>query len=361
MAFKSRFADKMKNIGNQSKGATDERFWTEDYTQKGSYKIRPTVDKNNVRFFEYKEHVVKYMDGGREKEYKFVCPKLIGENCPVCDAFNAAFRAEKESEKERLKKYVKSKTKRITNIRVIENKLNEEQKGKFYLFNINGVVNKLFDEQSKDKDETSADDEKLDFDPFDPVYGASLLYAYQPAKSKNDFPTWNGTKFMSKIDNILGKTLGNPTDYEEDEWNKMAIAFQDEHFEKVEKVLREKSHELAKYEEEIKQLCPNEDDIMKQIGHILFGSAVKKDKKEELYEDDSDFEDDIEQDVKETNKKNVDKKPKKEEDAGFDDDDDFEQEVKREKRTVRKEVELDDEDDSSSEKVLDDEEDDMPF
>jgi ribosomal protein L11 methylase PrmA len=163
---------------------------------------------------------------------------------------------------------------------------------------------------------------------------------------------------MSKIDNILGKTLGNPTDYEEDEWTKMAIAFEDDNIEKVEKVLREKSYELAKYEEEIKQLCPTEDNIMKQIGHILFGSAVKKDKKEELYEDDSDFEDEIEQDVKETNKKNVDKKSKKEEDAGFDDDDDFEQEVKSSKKPAKKD---DDEEEVGSETVLDDEDDEMPF
>jgi hypothetical protein len=364
----TRFNEKMKTLGGSSSNSKDERFFTEDYKLKGSYKLRLTTDKAGNKYVEYKMHIVKFNDDqGREKEYKFICPGIRKEPCPCCDAWKKTY--SDENEKERLKKYVSSKDIRVANVKVFENPHNEDEKGKVKLMKINGFAWKVIKAQM---DAESEDPEYIDVDPFDPAVGLMFLYCYAPPKSKNDFPKWDGSKFLSKVINIFGNSIGSPHDCDDEkEWMAKVEEFQDEYFEKIEQTLNTKTYDLDKYFKEICELAPGEDDIMKQVGHILFGTMKKKKK---LYEDDGSddndsdnneviADDDVVDDEKE--KKNfkrpeTKKKPKDDDDDVIMDDED--EKPAKSKTPPKKNAKVDDDEDGEENGSIDVEnDDDLPF
>jgi len=299
MAVKSRFADKMKDIKNKS-NKQDERIWSENYKEDGSYQLRLTCDMNGVRYVEYKQHTVYYKDDmGRERSYKFICPKIKGEECPVCEKMAAVYKECNDNDKAKLKlkKWIEAKIVRVANVRILENPLIKEERGLLKIIRLNGMVWPIIVEQTKSKEDTE-DPEFVEGDPFDPDYGLPLFYVYKKPKSQNDMPSWKGTKFIGTVTNILGNKLPkldkDATEKEIAEWDAKAKEWSDSNKEKIDKVLS-KTVDLEKYSEELKASSPSEDEIMKKVGSYLFGTFNKTTTaKEELYNENKPLDDEDE-------------------------------------------------------------------
>jgi hypothetical protein len=265
--FKSRFQEKLKKSYEESKTpnssqGSDERFWAEDFKEKGKYELRFVCDKNDLMTVSYKTHKVKYTLLGREKVYDHICPKSVGlGECPTCEKQREVYKTENDVEIDKMKTWIKSKNIRIANARILSDEKLPDIVGKIKLVKINGVIWKLFVKQI----ESEPDKKKplAGVNPFDPVCGLTLQYEYIPPVNGKGFPNWDNSEFLPQIVNLKGE----PVDLDK---------ITDEMQDKISEFVAKNTTDLTAYMEEIKEQTPTEDEILKNIGSILFGNFEPK-------------------------------------------------------------------------------------
>ena len=296
--LKSGFEKNKSNEGHTK----DSRIWSEDFKNSDTYQIRFTCDNEFNTVVKYKEHTVKYIDSrGMEKSEYFICPKINeGQECPVCDKMKKLWEDEKNGvmSKEQVKEYINAnfptKTRTITNVKVVKDEKRPENVGKVFLFRVNGYIDEHIQKQMRDKSEVD-DPEFVECIPFDPIKAPIFYLQYIAPTGKGSYPKWSGSKFLKTLSTIKGeKVTEETTDEELGKLEKGCMDFVNKH-----------THNLNSYLDEIKKKAPTYDEISAKIGQYIYGTnssnpilnSNKYVDKKDLVSDGEDEDDDIIEDI----------------------------------------------------------------
>ena len=284
--MKNKMRDRLK--GNfekvvQSGGNKDSRLWAEDFKASGNYQIRFVCDEDFNTVVKYKEHTVKYIDSrGIEKSEYFICPKINGDDCPVCDKMKKLWDDEKNGlmTKDQVKDFINNKmptkTRVVTNIKILKDEKRPENVGNVYLFRVNGYVEKDIEAQMKDKGEV-ADPEFIEAIPFDPIKAPIYYLQYTIPASKGEFPKWTGSKFLKTLTTIKGEKITvDTTESELEELEEANLEY-----------VKSKTYNLNGYLDEIKKKAPTFEEISSKVSQYIYGasSASRYVDKKELVND----------------------------------------------------------------------------
>jgi len=261
--LKGSFENAIKSGGNK-----DERIWSEDFKVNGNYQLRFICDEDFSTVVKYKEHTVKYIDSrGLEKSEYFICPKINGDDCPVCDKMKKLWDDEKnglmtkDQVKEYINNYIPTKTRVITNVKVLKDDKRPENVGKTFLFRINGYVEGHIESQMKDKKEVE-DPEFIEAIPFDPVKAPIYYLQYTMPAFKGDYPKWTGSKFLKTLATIKGEKITiETTESELEELEESNLEY-----------VKNNTYNLNKYLEEIKKKAPSFEEITAKVSQYIYGT-----------------------------------------------------------------------------------------
>ena len=162
---------------NKSNDYKDDRFWrpTLDSASNGYAVIRflPAVEGEDIPWVKLYSHAFQ----GKGGWFIHNCPTTIGEKCPVCEANNELWNSGAESDK-RIARDRKRKLNYISNILVIEDPANPENKGKVFLFKYGKKIFEKIQEQMNPE--------------------------FQDESAINPFDFWKGANFKLKVRKVDG-------------------------------------------------------------------------------------------------------------------------------------------------------------
>jgi len=282
MKYKFDFAS-MKNETKKAiekdrkKFQPDERLWkiTVNDEKKGSAVLRFLPDQNGVPFKKYKSHFFWYEGPNGNTAYSGMCPRSIGEKCPVCDKASDFWKSPFDVDKNQAKGMF-AKEHWVANVYVEKDQFKPENEGKVFLYDFGPQIYKMYEkamfgpteEEREDMDQDEID-EIVTFVPCDFENGAPFLLKATPKQiGKSKAYTYEKSKFKnpSRIFEELG----------------------DSEFEgKIEEIM-EKTHDLSEWDK--KEKYPTDDYVKSKLGSFLG-------KSQDSVVDDSDDEDEDETEI----------------------------------------------------------------
>lgn len=210
----------------------DERFYTisKDADGNGTVTVRliPSVNANKTGLNMFVKRLVHNAKGsklfpGKDKPDirsfwgdEAICPKTISSDnkCPICDYGWAEWKAQKDTlSKEDVGKILGnwvSKEEYITNIQIINDKINPSNNGKIFLFKLSKTIVGMFQKEAEQFNElvsTCSPEERLArgipsdltfFDPYNLMCSKNLVLKYKSKKHvKTPIEYWNSSYFDS--------------------------------------------------------------------------------------------------------------------------------------------------------------------
>lgn len=316
MKLKPNFVKSLAKVKEDMKNGSkklDERLWypqgERNVDEMYEFYFLPSKPKNG----EYGEicydkiiyHKFEYLDrNGKKRNYFSPCPKMTGQDCPICDKVSELWEKEKDPsqaftiEDESLRKKLSLKHRYITNVLIKDDPKNPENNGKVFLttFPAKGQ-SVIFDMVLKQMNPSEIDlrkDSFEKFNPYEPFETAVFYYTYTAPKGKERFGNYSSSEFNTKNIGMINE--------DEDKLTEIIMS----------------AHDLEEYLDEYCEKTIGWDETIEKIGHLLDGSGVieieKNDiKDEDIYGDDVEDEE-IETKVETTEEVEVkDEKPEPEE------------------------------------------------
>ena len=153
---------------DKSKDYKDDRFWkpTLDTASNGYAVIRflPAIQGEDIPWVKLYSHAFN----GKGGWYIHNCPTTLGEKCPVCESNTELWNSGTESDK-RIARDRKRKLNYISNILIVEDPANPQNKGKVFLFKYG---KKIFEKIQEQMNPEFSDESAVN--PFDFWKGASF-------------------------------------------------------------------------------------------------------------------------------------------------------------------------------------------
>lgn len=172
----------------------DDRFVkvTRDENDVGSLVIRFIPDKNSLGVVTTYKHFGKIEDEktGDKRYFIAECPTTIGEKCPYCDKYLAAWKLKDEETVEFLKSGKRTE-KYISNVYVVKDPGNPDNNGKVMLYEYGYKIAKLIEETINGDESTETEGINI----YHPLTGCNLVVKNSRV-GKNIVQ--DGTKFLSQ-------------------------------------------------------------------------------------------------------------------------------------------------------------------
>jgi len=153
---------------------------------------------------------------GETRRFIANCPTTIGQQCPYCEEYLAAWRVKDEATISLLKSGKRKET-YLSNVLIINDPGNPENNGKVFLYKYSYLVNEMLKSAMKGDDTTG----EPPIDVFHPVEGANFVLKYSKLGNKTSL---QGSKFLRQssiiktekdLNELLSKTI-NLTEYEKE-------------------------------------------------------------------------------------------------------------------------------------------------